>query len=61
MAVYIDGSVLENKEAGAAFFIPSWGINKQFYIGKYYSIFTVELIAILAALNYIYELKKTWL
>ena len=58
LKVYTDGSLLNNKEAGSAFIIPSIKVEKTFYIGKYKSIFTAELIAILMALYYLVDFPK---
>jgi ribonuclease HI len=52
LKVYTDGSVNENSFAGAAFIIPDLKIEKSIHLGKYFSIFTAELIAILMALEY---------
>ena len=38
---------------GAGFVIPDLNVQKSFYLGKRFSIFTSELYAILMALNYI--------
>ena len=51
LKVFTDGSLCESGDAGAGFVIPALNINKSFYLGKNYSIFTAELIAILMALN----------
>ena len=61
LKVFTDGSVLENKNAGAAFVIPSLNVEKQYYLGKNYSIFTSELIAIQMALSYLIDLPITLL
>eukprot|EP00745_Piridium_sociabile_P032536 TRINITY_DN5491_c0_g1_i10.p1 TRINITY_DN5491_c0_g1~~TRINITY_DN5491_c0_g1_i10.p1 ORF type:complete len:250 (-),score=-9.43 TRINITY_DN5491_c0_g1_i10:9-758(-) len=53
LKMYTDGSVLENGNAGAAFVIPTQKIEKQYHMGRLYSIFTAELVAILMALNHI--------
>jgi ribonuclease HI len=53
LKIYTDGSVLENKQAGAAFVIPSFKIEKVYHLGKHFSIFSAELVGILMALNYI--------
>ena len=59
LKIYTDGSVLDNKSSGAAFVIPSLNVEKKYYLGKNYSIFTAELIAILMALQYIQNLNVT--
>ena len=59
LKIFTDGSVLENKDAGAAFVIPSLNIEKQYHLGKNYSIFTSELVAIQMALNYLVDLPIT--
>ena len=49
---------------GAGFVIPDLNVQKSFYLGKRFSIFTSELYAILMALNYIcsiYFLDLCWL
>jgi ribonuclease HI len=53
LKIYTDGSVVENNTAGSAFIIPDLKIEKSFHLGKHFSIFTAELIAILMALEYI--------
>ena len=57
LQIFTDGSVLDN-HAGAGYVIPSLDIRKSFHIGKYYSIFTAELTAILMVLNYILSFPK---
>ena len=49
--VFTDGSVLDNGQAGAGFVIPSLKKEHAYFLGKGYSIFTAELIAILMALT----------
>ena len=51
--IFTDGSVLDSLDSGAGFVIPEWKVQKSFYLGKVFSIFTSELYAILMALNYI--------
>ena len=53
LKVFTDGSVLETGECGAAFVIPTLKIQKSFHLGRGFSIFTSELLAILMALNYL--------
>ena len=53
LKVFTDGSVLETGKCGAAFVIPDLKIQKSFHLGKGFSIFTCELMAILMALNYL--------
>ena len=48
-----DGSVLDSLDSGAELVIPDLKVQKYFYLGKGFSIFTSELCAILMALNYI--------
>ena len=55
LKIFTDGSVLENKNAGAAFVIPAFKIEKQYYLGKYFSIFSAELVAVKMALNYLLD------
>ena len=50
--IFTDGSVLDS-DSGAGFVIPELKVQKYFYLGKVFSIFTSELYAILMALNYI--------
>ena len=52
--IFTDGSVLDSLDSGAGFVIPELKVQKSFYLGKGFSIFTFELYAILMALNYIY-------
>ena len=53
LRVYTDGSA-DDKGAGAAFCIPTLRIRRRFHLPRL-NIFSVELIAILMALNYILE------
>ena len=53
LKIYTDGSVLENGECGSAFVIPFLKVEKSFYIGKGFSVFTAEIFAILSALYFI--------
>ena len=55
LQVYTDGSVSDKKEAGAGFTIPYLGINKSIYLGKDYSVFSAELVAIQMALHFLIE------
>ena len=56
MKIYTDGSVLENEQAGAGFVIPEFKTEKGFYLGKGRSLFTAELVALLVAASYIFNL-----
>ena len=49
--IFTDGSVLVSLDSGTAFVIPDLKVQKSFYLGKGFSIFTSELYAILMALN----------
>ena len=51
--IFTDGSVLDSLDNGAGFVIPELKIQKSFYLGKVFSIFTSELYSVLMALNYI--------
>ena len=51
--IFTDGSVLDSLDNGAGFVIPELKIQKSFYLGKVFSIFTSELYVVLMALNYI--------
>ena len=53
LQIFTDGSKLESKQTGAAFFIPNLKISNSYYLGKSFSIFTAELIGILEALKFI--------
>ena len=53
MKVFTDSSVLDFKDSGAGFFIPDLKVQKCSYLGKGFSIFTLQLYAIITALNYI--------
>ena len=59
LKIFTDGSVLENKQTGAAFVIPAFRIEKSYYLGKNYSIFTAELYAILMALRYLVDFPRS--
>ena len=50
MKKYTDGSVLDNTQSGAVFIILAPKVEKSYYIGEHYSVFTAELVAILLAL-----------
>jgi len=54
--VYTDGSVLDSSECGAGFIIPDLKIQRSYYLGRGFSIFTSELYAIFMALDYINNL-----
>ena len=45
--IFTDGSVLDSLDSGAGFIIPELKVQKSFYLGKGFSIFTSELYAIL--------------
>ena len=49
--------VLDSLDNGAGFVIPELKVQKYFYLGKGFSIFTSELYAILMALNYICNIQ----
>ena len=51
--IFTDASVLDSLNSGAGFIIPELKVEKSFYLGKGFSIFTSELYAILMAINYI--------
>jgi ribonuclease HI len=53
LKIFTDGSVLETNDCGSAFSIPDLKIDKSYYLGKGFSIFSCELYAILMALNHI--------
>ena len=55
--IFTDGSVLDPLDSGAGFVIPEIKVQKSFYLGKGFSIFTSELYAILMALNYICNIQ----
>ena len=55
--IFIDGSVLDSLDSGAGFVIPELKVQKSFYLGNVFSIFTSELHAILMALNYICNIQ----
>ena len=54
--VFTDGSVLNSLDSGTGF-VPELKVQKSFYLGKAFSIFTSELYAILMALNYICNIQ----
>ena len=43
--IFTDGSVLDSLDRGAGFVIPELKVQKYFYLGKFFSIFTSELYA----------------
>ena len=55
--IFTDGSVLDPLDSGAGFVILELKVQKSFYLGKGFSIFTSELYAILMALNYICNIQ----
>ena len=55
--IFTDGSVLDSLDSGAGFVIPELKVQKSFYLGKGFSIFTSELYAILMALSYICNMQ----
>ena len=59
MKIYTDRSVLENEQAGAGFVIPEFKTEKGFYLGKGRSLVTAELVALLVAVSYIFNLLVT--
>ena len=56
--IFTDGSLMENT-AGASFSIPSMKINRSFYIGESFSIFTAELVGILQALKFLLNIRPS--
>ena len=50
--MFTNGSVLGSLDSGAGYVIPDLKVQKSFYLGKSFSIFTSKLYAILMALNY---------
>jgi ribonuclease HI len=57
LKIFTDGSVLPSTDSGCGFVIPDLKIQKAFYLGKRFSIFTAELYAILMALEFIFNLQ----
>ena len=55
--MFTDGSVLNSLDSGAGFVIPDLKVQKSFYLGKGFSVFTPELYAVLTALNYICNIQ----
>ena len=55
--IFTDGSVLDSFDSGAGFVIPELKVQKSFYFGEGFSIFTSELYAILMALSYICNIQ----
>jgi hypothetical protein len=53
LKIFTDGSVLDSKNSGAAFVIPSLKVQKSFYLGKQLSVFSCELYAIFMSLSFI--------
>ena len=56
LKIFTDGSVMDSLDSGAAFVIPDMKLQKSFYLGNGYSIFTAELFAIFMALQFIADL-----
>ena len=59
LKVFTDGSVIENRRAGAAFVIPALKVERSYYLGKNVCIFSAELYAIIMALKYLIDLPQT--
>ena len=59
LQIFTDGSVLDNKNVGAAFVIPALRIEKFFFLGNNLSIFTAELTAVMTALECLLEFSNT--
>ena len=59
LKIYTDGSVMENKNVGAAFIIPHLNIERAFHLQKHCSIFTAELTAIIMALNFLIDFPRS--
>ena len=55
--IFTDSSFQDSLDSGAGFVIPELKVQKSFYLGKCFSIFTSELYAILMALNYICNIQ----
>ena len=55
--IFNDGSVLDSLDSGAGYVIPDLKVQKSFYLGKGFSIFTAKLYAVLMALNYICNIQ----
>ena len=56
--IFTDGSVQDSLDSGAGFVIPELlKVQKSFYLGKGFFIFTSDLYAILMALNYTCNIK----
>ena len=47
----------DSLDSGAGFVIPDLKVQKSFYLGKFFSIFTSELYAVLMALSYIFNIR----
>jgi ribonuclease HI len=60
LKIYTDGSVLASKDCGCSFVIPDLKVERTFYLGKGFSIFTSELYAILMALSFISLIQKSF-
>ena len=58
LQIFTDGSMLDNKDAGAAFVIPTLKIEKFFFLGNNLSIFTAELTAVMSALQFLLEISN---
>ena len=54
--VFTDGSKLENNNSGSGFVIPELKVKKSYHLGKYVSVFTAELVAILMVLYHLLHL-----
>ena len=57
--IFTDGSLLGSLDSGAGFVIPELRVQKSFYLGKFFSIFTSELYAI-SVYIYILPISTTY-
>ena len=57
--IFTDGSLLGSLDSGAGFVIPELTVQKSFYLGKGFSIFTSELYAISVCI-YILPISTTY-
>ena len=53
--------MLEDNNAGAGFVIPAIHVQKSFHLGKGYSVFTAELVAVVMALNTLINIPKNFI
>jgi len=55
LKIFTDGSVLESTDTGSGFVIPDLEVQRSYYLGRGFSIFTAELYSIFMALTFLLD------